>query len=101
MRSLPLSGWLGGVVLTMSLAACGGAKKDAYIEKPVDDLYNQAMDEMVEERYGAAATSFDQVESQHPYSIWATKAQLMAAYAQYENGNYGQAIIAAERFIQL
>jgi outer membrane protein assembly factor BamD len=101
MRSLPLSGWLGGVVLTLSLAACGGAKKDAYIEKPVDDLYNQAMDEMVEERYGAAATSFDQVESQHPYSIWATKAQLMAAYAQYENGNYGQAIIAADRFIQL
>ena len=53
------------------------------------------------ERYGQAATSFDQVESQHPYSIWATKAQLMAAYAQYENGNYGQAIIAADRFIQL
>ena len=59
------------------------------------------MDEIVEERYGQAATSFDQVESQHPYSIWATKAQLMAAYAQYENGNYGQAIIAADRFIQL
>jgi outer membrane protein assembly factor BamD len=101
MRSLPLWGWSGIVVLTISLAACGGAKKDAYIEKPVDDLYNQAMDEIVEERYGQAATSFDQVESQHPYSIWATKAQLMAAYAQYENGDYGQAIIAADRFIQL
>jgi outer membrane protein assembly factor BamD len=101
MRSLLLAGWLGLVVLTIGLTACGGSKKDAYIEKPVDDLYNQAMDEIVEERYGQAATSFDQVESQHPYSIWATKAQLMAAYAQYENGNYGQAIIAADRFIQL
>ena len=101
MRFLPLSGRVGAVALTISLAACGGAKKDAYIEKPVDDLYNQAMDQMVEERYSQAATSFDQVESQHPYSIWATKAQLMAAYAQYESGNYDQAIIAADRFIQL
>jgi outer membrane protein assembly factor BamD len=101
MRSLPRSRWFGVAALAVWLAACAGDKKDAYIEKPVDDLYNQAMDQMVEERYGQAATTFDQVESQHPYSIWATKAQLMAAYAQYENGEYGQAIIAADRFIQL
>ena len=49
------------------LGACGGAKKDVYVEKPVDDLYNKAMDEMVEERYAAAAKTFDEVESQHPY----------------------------------
>jgi outer membrane protein assembly factor BamD len=88
-------------VLAVLLAACGGNKQDAYIEKPVDDLYNQAMDQMVEERYAPAAHSFDQVESEHPYSVWATKAQLMAAYAQYEAGNYDDAIIAADRFIQL
>jgi len=29
------------------LAACGSSKKDVYVEKPVDDLYNKAMDEMV------------------------------------------------------
>ena len=56
---------------------------------------------MVEERYAAAAKTFDQVESQHPYSVWATKSQMMAAYAQYEAGNYGEAVIAADRFIQL
>ena len=83
------------------LGACGGAKKDVYVEKPVDDLYNKAMDEIVEERYAAAAKTFDEVESQHPYSVWATKGQIMAAYSQYEAGNYGEAIIAADRFIQL
>ena len=83
------------------LAACGGSKKEVYVEKPVDDLYNKAMDEMVEERYATAAKTFDEVESQHPYSVWATKGQLMAAYAQYEAGNYGEAVIAADRFIQL
>jgi outer membrane protein assembly factor BamD len=87
--------------LLLVLAACGGTKNEAYIEKPVDDLYNKAMDAMVEENYATAAKTFDQVESQHPYSVWATKAQLMQIYAQYEAGNYNDAVIAAGRFIQL
>lgn len=101
MRSSPPSRWLGLAALAVLLAACGGAKKDAYIEKPVDDLYNQAMDQMVEERYDQAAKTFDQVESQHPYSVWATKSQLMSAYALYEAGDYNEAVIAADRYIQL
>jgi outer membrane protein assembly factor BamD len=93
---------LGAYSLLAMLVACGGgAKKDVYVEKPVDELYNKAMDEIVDERYAVAAKTFDQVESQHPYSVWATKGQLMAAYAQYEAGSYDQAILAAERFIQL
>ena len=101
MQLSPVLKWSSALALMIVLVGCGGGKKDAYIEKPVDDLYNQAMDQMVEERYPQAASSFEQVESQHPYSIWATKAQLMAAYAQYESGNYDGAIIAADRFIQL
>lgn len=101
MRSLPSFRCVLATALMLGLVACGGAKKDVYVEKPVDDLYNKAMDEIVEERYVAAAKTFDDVESQHPYSVWATKAQIMAAYAQYEAGNYGEAIIAADRFIQL
>src|SRR5712692_10672061 len=101
MRSLPLLRWFGVTALVCALVACGGGKKDVYVEKPVDDLYKKAMDEMVEERYATAAKTFDEVESQHPYSVWATKSQLMAAYAQYEAGSYGEAIISADRFIQL
>jgi outer membrane protein assembly factor BamD len=101
MRPLSLLRWLGVAALMCILAACGGSKKDVYVEKPVDDLYNKAMDEMVEERFAAAAKTFDEVESQHPYSVWATKGQIMAAYAEYEAGNYGEAVIAADRFIQL
>jgi outer membrane protein assembly factor BamD len=93
--------WLAAAVFVSVLAACGGGKKDVYVEKPVDDLYNKAMDEMVEERYAAAAKTFDEVESQHPYSVWATKSQIMSSYALYEAGNYGEAIVNADRFIQL
>jgi outer membrane protein assembly factor BamD len=89
------------LLLTIALAACGGSKDEVYIEKPVDDLYNKAMDAMVDERYSNAAKTFDQVESQHPYSVWATKSQLMEIYAHYEDGKYDDAIIAADRFIQL
>ena len=56
---------------------------------------------MVEERFATAAKTFDEVESQHPYSVWATKGQIMAAYADYEAGNYGEAVISADRVIQL
>src|SRR5260370_12350004 len=101
MRSVCLLRWFGVAALICSLSACGGGKKDTYVEKPVDDLYNKAMDELVEERYATAARTFEDVESQHPYSVWATKGQLMAAYALYEAGSYGEAIIAADRFIQL
>jgi outer membrane protein assembly factor BamD len=93
--------WVAAMLLLIALAACGDSKNQAYIEKPVDDLYNKAMDALVDENYGTAAKTFDTVESQHPYSVWATKSQLMQVYALYEDGKYDDAIIAADRFIQL
>ncbi len=98
---VPSSRHVAALLLTIALASCGGSKDEVYIEKPVDDLYNKAMDAMADERYATAAKTFDQVESQHPYSVWATKSQLMEIYAEYEDGKYDDAIIAADRFIQL
>src|SRR5579864_7587912 len=96
-----LSQRLAAIGLSVMLAACGDSKNTVYIEKPVDDLYNKAMDAMVAENYTEAAKTFDQVESQHPYSVWATKSQLMEIFALYQDGKYDDAIIAADRFIQL
>lgn len=93
---------LAAVGLLILLTGCGGSSKNqVYVEKPVDDLYNKAMDQLVEENYDQAAKTFDQVESEHPYSGWATKSQLMQIYALYENDKYNDAVIAADRFIQL
>src|SRR5580698_9323525 len=102
MRPLPSSPRRCAFMLLFTLAACGGGNKNqTYIEKPVDDLYNNAMDQLGNDDYAKAATTFGQVESQHPYSVWATKSQLMAIYANYQNAKYDDAIIAADRFIQL
>src|SRR5204862_5914263 len=68
-------------VLLVMLAGCGNSKNEVYIEKPVDDLYNKAMDALVDERFSDAAKTFEQVESQHPSSAWATRSQLMGVYS--------------------
>jgi outer membrane protein assembly factor BamD len=92
---------IAAVWLVIAVAACSHSDNPLYVEKPVDDLYNKAMDAMADENYKAAATTFDQVESQHPYSVWATKSQLMEIFADYQAQNYNEAVIAADRFIQL
>jgi outer membrane protein assembly factor BamD len=84
----------------LALSACG-AKKDTYVDTPVDKLYNQAMDSVAKENWEKASHQFEEVDRQHPYSVWATKAQLMAAYALYQDNKYDQSIVAADRFIQL
>jgi outer membrane protein assembly factor BamD len=91
---------IAGLGLVFLLAACG-AKEPPYVERPVEDLYNNAMNAVGAGEWEAAAYGFDEVERQHPYSVWATKAQLMAAYSYYQKNKYSEAISAAERFLQL
>ena len=83
------------------LAACTGTDDNKYIERPVEQLYNEAMNLLEQDDLEAAAKAFDEVERQHPYSVWAIKAQLMAGYAHYDNNKYDDAIISLDRFIQL
>jgi outer membrane protein assembly factor BamD len=86
-----------------SLAACGwfGSKDETYNEQPVEVLYNRALDDLGRQEYKVAAKEFEEVDRQHPYSVWATKAQIMAAFTYYQSNKYDDAIIALDRFIQL
>jgi len=93
---------LGAVLGLVFLAsACGSSKKDVYVERPVEELYNQAMDKFNDSNYRGATSDFDEVDRQHPYSVWATKAQLMSAYALYQSSKYDESVVALDRFIQL
>ncbi len=87
-------------LLALALGACT-QKKPEYVEKPVEELYNEAMNAMVNKDYAAATPKFDEVERQHPYSNWATRAQLMSAYSYYLLNLYDDAIVGLDRFIQL
>jgi len=69
--------------------------------KPIAELYNAGLEALKKREYRTAVKKFAEVERQHPYSKWATKAILMQAYAQYQRNKYDEAIAAAKRFITL
>jgi outer membrane protein assembly factor BamD len=69
--------------------------------EPVSKLYNEGLDKLKGGSYREAAKSFADVEREYPYSVWATKAILMQAYAQYQRNAYDEATNAAQRFITL
>lgn len=83
------------------LTACSGSDEEQYVEQKVEVLYNTAVNSLEAGDYKAAATQFDEVERQHPYSTWATKAQIMAAYSHYQANEYEEAVIGLDRFIRL
>jgi outer membrane protein assembly factor BamD len=91
---------VGACALALLVSACGD-EENFYVERPVEELYNGAMDDLLDESFTEAAQGFDEVERQHPYSVWATRAQIMAAYAYYRNNDYDETIISAGRFINL
>ena len=74
---------------------------EAPVERPLEKIYNSALDALLANDYLLAVTEFEQVEAQYPYSDWATRAQLLVAYANYLKNDYTLAIGAAERFIDL
>ncbi|HEY7687669.1 MAG TPA: outer membrane protein assembly factor BamD [Dongiaceae bacterium] len=82
------------------LAACSSDEPE-YVERPAEELYNIGYNYLQEGENNKAAQAFDEVERQHPYSDWATRAQLMSAYAHYLEYQYDDAIIALDRFIDL
>lgn len=88
-------------LLVAVAAACSSSKKDTYIARDVEVLYNLGYDNLTRKRWKMAAAAFDEVERQHPYSVWARQSQLMGAYALYMADEYDSAILSAERFLSL
>ena len=94
--------FLPAVLSALLLAGCAGKKKDEVVpDKPVEELYNHAQDLMQQQNYRDAAKAFEEVDREHPYSEWATRAEMMAAYAYYMSNQYDDAITAAKRYIEL
>jgi outer membrane protein assembly factor BamD len=76
-------------------------KAPEYVERPVDQIYADAWKRIVQDDWVGAAKQFDEVERQHPYSIWARRAMLMSAYSYYKANRYSDAISGADSYIQL
>ena len=90
------------MLLALGVAACGGVSIEGqYIERPVEEIYNSAHEELALGNFILATQEFDEVERQHPYSLWARRAMVMSAYTYYLQNKYDEAIATAQRFLAL
>ena len=87
------------------ISACGERDIDltTYVEdiEPADVLYNQGLANLQAGKISEAARKFDSVVRQHPYSEFGRKAQVMAAFTKYRQGNFSEAIADARRYASL
>src|SRR5690349_184298 len=101
-RSVALLVACAAVVPLTGCAHGRGAKGDtSYVARDVSSLYSAAKRTMDQGDYEAAAKLFDEVERQHPYSVWARRAQLMSAFSYYMAQKYSDATSSAQRFVTI
>ncbi len=92
------------ICAALAISACQSTRRNpelAYVERPVEQLYNQAAERIDRKDYVRAIQLFEEVERQHPYSEWARKSMVMSAYASYKSRDYAAAISGAERYLSL
>ncbi|MDG1859394.1 MAG: outer membrane protein assembly factor BamD [Emcibacteraceae bacterium] len=87
-------------LMVLGISACGNDTLK-YQDLPVEQLYTEAQKYSDRSQWGYAGIAYDEVERQHPYSVWATRAKLMSAYSFYMANRYDDAILAAQRYLAL
>jgi outer membrane protein assembly factor BamD len=102
---------LGGVALVTVLAACSGggntaggffAARDRQVpleQLDAQTIYQQGEAALDRDRPERAAELFSEIERLHPYSEWARRGLIMAAFAYHQNRDYDNARLSAQRFL--
>ncbi|HUO03298.1 MAG TPA: outer membrane protein assembly factor BamD [Rhizomicrobium sp.] len=83
--------------------ASNDLNKDAaqYNERPVEQIYADAWAQINKGEWENAAKQFEEVDRQHPYSVWARRAMLMTAFCYYQANKYSDAVSTADQYISL
>jgi outer membrane protein assembly factor BamD len=94
------------VTMAFSAGACStfGGKDDevvVYSDDPPDKLYNEGLFNLNSNKYDKAASKFQELDKQHPYTEAGRKGALLEVYSQYKQGNYDEAATAAKRYVAL
>ena len=93
---------LGACSTISDLNPFGPAKPELKVgEASAEKLYARALTTVNSGASKKAATQFEEVERQYPYSSWARRSMLMSAYAHYERNSFDDAINASKRFLSL
>jgi len=101
-RATGLRGWMAAaaVCLGVALQGCSSSLDTAkqLNPDPPDQMYAQADALLQKGKYEFAATKFEDLDRDHPYSPEARRAIVMAAYAYLKAGRYAEAIAQARRY---
>ncbi len=90
------------LLLTIIFSCSGNKKKEiVYEERSLSVIYNSALVKLKSKNYDDAILEFDEVERQHPYSVWARKSILMSSYSSYKNRDFIKAEVNLKRYIGL
>ncbi len=100
-RSIALLFTAAAVLPLVGCAHGKGHKDTAYVARDVSSLYTSAKKSMDQGDYEQSAKLFDEVERQHPYSVWARRAQLMSAFNYYLARKYTDSVSSAQRFVTI
>jgi outer membrane protein assembly factor BamD len=116
MTSVFLKSGLRAALLGVAMAALAGcslfggkddetnnANKDAaaYRERSVEQIYSDGWRAISAGAWDVCAATFNEVDRQHPYSVWARRAMLISSFCSYQANNYGAAIATADQYISL
>jgi outer membrane protein assembly factor BamD len=83
--------------------ATNDANKDAanYRERSVEQIYADGWRAISNGAWDICAAQFNEVDRQHPYSVWARRAMLISAFCSYQANDYTNAISTADQYISL
>jgi outer membrane protein assembly factor BamD len=88
-------------ILAPLLVACSSDDTPEYVERPVEQLYNTAMNTLRKGEYKEAAQLFDEVERQHPYSVWASLDRFIQLHPGNRDVSYAYYLKALSYYEQI
>lgn len=80
------------LILVLTFSSCSTDKPEGKTEAEI--LYKEAQELMEAERFILATEKLNQIKTQHPYSFYATPAELLQADILFEQENYIEAAAA-------
>ena len=87
------------LITTSLLTACSGGE-EIKLDRPLEDIYQDAYKEFNKKHYDDAAELFQTAEAQYPSSPWSADALVMMAYSRYMDKDFAGSILAIDRYMR-
>jgi len=89
-----------GFLVLVALAGCAGREPQIEIAaQSAEQIFLRAEAELADNNPEDAAALFTEIERLYPYSEWAKRGLIMAAFAWHQDRDYEQSRAAAQRYI--